>query len=294
MEKTIEQDMLEGIRGYSIAIFAYNEQEHIKTCLDIIFQSVDDNLDKVYLLANGCTDRTVDRAKELVEYSERLEIVEISLGDKCNAWNHYIHNIATTKYIHFFVDADCLFSKDCFPKMYKSLKEAAQTTNIIAGMPLGGRNNAFYRSLVTDRSCFFGNLYGLHPRYLSVIQSKNFKLPIGLNWIDSFLTKAANTDINFFDYNLPQRVTYLDDAGFYFESLSPFKWQDIKLYKNRIARYELGKIQEKYLDALPFDTWPASMRPINEKIAQNFSENTNELGLIKKMLVKIRLRKLLE
>ena len=279
--------------SYSIAVFAYNEERHIESCLRVIFQNVDERLHKVYLLANGCTDKTVEKAKALSEYADKLHVEVISLGDKCNAWNHYVHNIAQPNQVHFFVDADCLFNERCFPKMFDVINAAPVTTNIIAGMPLGGRNNAFYRSLVTERSCFFGNLYGMHPRYLAMIREKQFRLPVGLNWIDSFLTKAANTDINFFNYNLPQRVTYLDDAGFYFESLSPFKWSDIKLYKNRIARYELGKIQEKYLDAIPCSEWPSTMRPINEAIIQNFEAETKHLGVVKKALVKRRLSRLL-
>jgi hypothetical protein len=83
------------------------------------------------------------------------------LGDKCNAWNHYVHNVADEDTLcHFFVDADVVFSQQCFPLLIDKITKANDSCHIIAGMPLSGRNLEFYQSLVTERFCFFGNLYG--------------------------------------------------------------------------------------------------------------------------------------
>jgi hypothetical protein len=127
-----------------------------------------------------------------------------------------------------------------------------------------------------------------------MVKQKQFTLPMGLNWIDSFLTKAANTDITFESNNRPGRVVYLKNVGFEFESLSPFRKDDIVLYKNRIARYELGKIQEHYLDQMSFTKWPKNMKEINLKIRDSFNAVTRELGFVKRFLVKRRLKKLLK
>lgn len=276
-------------------MFAYNEANNLSLSLTNMHNNIDDRINTVYLLANGCTDNTVQIAHQLKEKLSftQLEIIEISLGDKCNAWNHYVHEIRAEADCHFFVDADVIFSNNCFSILYDELIEAETTPNVIAGYPLSGRNLDFYKMLVEERSCFFGNLYGVSHEYLRMIQEKDFYLPVGLNWIDSFLTKAANTDIQFLDHNLPDRVIYKKDVGFQFESLSPFKLDDIKLYKNRIARYELGKIQEVYLDKLLVNEWPRDMKNINSDILQNFGSNTTHLGLIKKLLVKHRLQKLI-
>jgi hypothetical protein len=281
--------------SYNIAMFAYNEETNLKMSLEAVFANSNSSLKTVYLLANGCTDKTVELAYSLKqEHSfDKLEIVEIKLGDKCNAWNVYVHDIADNVDCHFFIDADCIFSKNCFPLLATKLYESASQVNIIAGMPLTGRNVKLYQSLVTTKSCFFGNLYGMHKHYLTMIREKSFRLPIGLNWIDSFLTKAANTDIQFLDHNLVNRVTHLENVGFNFDSLSPFKIDDITLYKNRIARYELGKIQEIYLDQLAFSNWPTDMHGINVDIKANFEAKTKQLGAIKKYLVKRRLNNLI-
>lgn len=280
---------------YNIVMFAYNEAKNLPISLDNMFNNIDERCQTVYLLANGCTDNTVELAHQLKQkhHYQQLSIIEIALGDKCNAWNHYIHHINENADCHFFVDADVLFSKNCFPVLHDELVHSEHKPNIIAGYPLSGRNLTFYQELVEQRACFYGNLYGASQAYIEMIRQKSFRLPIGLNWIDSFLTKAANTDIQFLDHNLDNRVIYKKGVGFEFESLSPFKLDDIKLYKNRIARYELGKIQETYLDALKVEDWPESMLPINQDIALHFEQKSRHLGAIKKYLVKQRVNRLI-
>lgn len=82
--------------------------------------------------------------------------------------------------------------------------------------------------------------------------------------------------------------------GYYFESLSPFRQSDIKLYFNRIARYELGKLQETYLDTVSVNEWPSDMGEINQKIAENIKFHTVNLSWFKTLLVKKRLNKLVK
>lgn len=280
---------------YNIIMFAYNEQNNIFNTLGSVYNNKSIELNKVYLIANGCTDKTAEYAAQLkseLEFSE-LTIVNLQLGDKCNAWNYYMHNLADDVGCHFFIDADVNFSENCFQLMHDKLINAENAEVAIAGLPLSGRNIDFYRSLVVERSCLFGNLYGLSNQFIKRIHETKFHLPIGLNWIDSFLTKAVNTDIQFFNYNLPNRVAYINNVGYSFESLSPFKQADIKLYFNRISRYELGKLQEKHLDALDVAHWPKDMKIINQKINDSFAQESKSLSIVKRFLVRKRLTKLL-
>lgn len=277
-------------------MFAYNEEKNISTSISSVYENKGEKLNQFYLIANGCTDNTVEEANRIKEQLnfEALTVINIELGDKCNAWNHYMHNLADVVDCHFFIDADVNFSNNCFTLMHAKLMASDTPTVAIAGMPLTGRNIEFYRSLVIERSCFFGNLYGLKHSFIQRIREDEFHLPTGLNWIDSFLTKAVNTDIQFFNYNLPERVTYIDDVGYQFDSLSPFKKADIKLYFSRIARYELGKLQEKYLDSLDVTGWPRDMKGINNKISLGYNEQAKSLSIFKRYIVKKRLNRLLK
>ncbi|MBD1390565.1 glycosyltransferase family 2 protein [Neiella sp. HB171785] len=279
---------------YNVCMFAHNEEDNIKTSIMSVLEQTSEALNTFYLIANGCSDDTVAIANQIKQQSfAKMQVVELAIGDKCNAWNHYMHQLNPAADVHFFVDADVNFSDQCFDKMTNHLMATGAETVTIAGMPLSGRNRAFYESLVKERSCFFGNLYGLKHAAIERIQSYPFRLPMGLNWIDSFLTKAINTDLSFGVDNLPNRVTYLDGVGYHFEKLSPFSTNEISIYINRIARYELGKIQEKYLDALPLEQWPANMHVINEQIDENFATDASDIQFIKRWLVRKRLTKLL-
>lgn len=280
---------------YNIVMFAYNEAYNIAHSIRSIHASVGKHLGQFFVIANGCTDSTVavaEKIKRELDFTQ-MHVIDIALGDKCNAWNTYIHEYSGDHALHFFVDADVVFSDNVFELLYAKSQQSSPETNAIAGLPLSGRNKEFYESLVKDRHCIFGNLYGLTYRMIDLIKSNAFKLPIGLNWIDSFITKAINTDIQFHPYNLEKRVAYLPGAGYRFDSLSVFKIEDIKLYKNRIARYELGKLQEQYLDALPLSDWPEDMNEINKDIYFQFKDITKDLTSIKTWLVKKRLTKLI-
>ena len=276
--------------SYAICMFAYNEEKHIQHSLQSVLANIDEDCKCITIVANGCTDNTVAVAKTIATNEPKLNVIELGLGDKCNAWNTYIHEHAPDGATHFFIDADVKFTNQVFPILHKQLQNSS--AHAVAGIPVSGRNQSFYESLVTKRSCFFGNLYGLSNNFIQMIKKKSFYMPVGLNWIDSFLTKAVNTDIQFLDYNLPNRVTYKLGHGYEFDSLSPFKFDDIKLYKNRIARYELGKLQEVILDSIPVKRWPRDMHEINLQIhAQNMVKNVSQP--IKRLLVKQRLEKLL-
>ncbi len=283
------------IDAYNITMFAYNEANNIEKSIQSVFDNVDDRLNTFYIIANGCKDNTteiVNIKKEQLNF-DKLKLIVLEIGDKCNAWNHYMHEVADDVSTHFFVDADVNFSDDCFVKMHGKLSESPECTEAIAGLPLSGRNIEFYRSLVIERSCFFGNLYGLKNSVITRIRERQFFLPIGLNWIDSFLTKAINTELKFFNYNLPNKTTYIEKVGYYFESLSPFRISDIKLYISRIARYELGKLQEIHLDRLDVTNWPKNMSHINRNIMDNFKYEGSNLSFFKRRIVKKRLKKLL-
>lgn len=278
---------------YNICMFAYNEEANIEKSIRSVFENSDQCLDTFFILANGCTDKTVSVANEIknkLNFS-KLQIVEIAIGDKCNAWNTYMHTFAAEQDVHFFVDADVQFTSQSFRKLADKLNSQDDTYVAVAGLPQSGRNMDFYASLVKERACIFGNLYGFRLSFIKRIQETEFKLPRGLCWIDSFITKALNTDLKFFNYNLPNRVCYVDGVGYTFSSLSFWKLKDVELYLKRIGRYEHGKIQEIYLDSINVSEWPKDMAEINADIRKNFDEKCQHLSVLKKYLVRRRIFK---
>jgi len=259
--------------SYAVVMFAHNEERDIANSIRSVLDNVDDRMSNLYVIANGCTDSTVSITQtiQMKETTRKITVIDLELGDKCNAWNYYTSEIASDETVHFFVDADVGFTKNAFPIMFDTLQNE-DAANAVAGFPFSGRNIEYYRSLVTEKSCLFGNCYGLKLRFIKLLREKNQKLPIGLSWIDSAITKLVNSDVGNQYKSFPGRVTYNAQAGYTFRSLSPFKWHDVKLYFNRIARYQLGKLQERFLDELEFSEWPDNLIGINNKVRKGIKE----------------------
>ncbi|GAW95530.1 MULTISPECIES: glycosyltransferase family 2 protein [Colwellia] len=277
-------------KTYSIVMFAYNEEKNIENSVNSVFDNIDDKLTHLIVIANGCTDNTIGKLKILKEKHKKLSVVELSIGDKCNAWNEYTHNIAKNCDVHFFIDADVQFTEQVFPKLFKKLIATPQA-NAIAGLPFSGRNKKYYRSLVTKRSCLFGNCYGVKKEFLDLVKKNNFRLPKGLCWIDSAITKAVNGDVQHQNKNIPGRVTYDVECGYKFKSLNPFKKDDRNLYFSRIARYATGKLQEKHLELLDFKDWPLDLNQINQKILEAIQHGKIRIPFYLKSRILKRLQK---
>ena len=75
-------------------VLAYNEGQRIRACLDSIFASEQVDLE-VFVMANGCTDQTEAIVRDYQRGRARVHLVSIALGDKCNAWNAFVHETAS-------------------------------------------------------------------------------------------------------------------------------------------------------------------------------------------------------
>jgi hypothetical protein len=192
-------------------------------------------------------------------------VIELSLGDKCNAWNQYVYHYLPEADVHFFVDSDVTFTKNAFPILFEQLL-GSEGKNAVAGLPLTGRNIEQYEELTKLYSCLFGGLYGLTDDFVRRIVKNKTCLPIGLSWIDAQITKMVNDDLKDEKDDYQHRVTFVEGVGYEFESLKPWKIDDIQLYIDRICRYKTGQMQEPYLDALPYSEWPDTMENINREI----------------------------
>lgn len=279
-------------KGYSIVMFAHNEEKNIQGSITSVLSNVDEELNQFTVIANGCDDKTASIIKHLISLNptNRLRLVELEVGDKCNAWNTYVHKLAHNSEVHFFLDADVRFTTNVFPKMYSKLMQT-NNVNAIAGLPFSGRNMKEYKSMVEDRYCLFGNCYGLKASFIELVRKKGFKLPIGLGWIDSAITKVVNTDVGDITQPKKGKVTFDDKCGYEFESLSLFNKNDWQLYKNRITRYRLGKMQEVHLDKLPFTSWPDTLHDINQLVLSEIKANSPWYNFLERKLVVARVKK---
>lgn len=77
-----------------ICILAHNEETDIEETLRQVSSqafSTETQLHKTYIIVNGSSDRTAQIAQSFEGLP--LEVHELDLGDKANAWNHYTHHL---------------------------------------------------------------------------------------------------------------------------------------------------------------------------------------------------------
>ena len=273
-------------------MFAHNEEKHIVNSVSSVMDSVDVNLNKLYVIANGCTDNTSNEIKQLqlTLSNDKILLIELELGDKCNAWNHYVHNLADDSPVHFFLDADVQFVSGTFGRLSECLVNS-ETANAAAGLPFSGRNQQQYLDMVRQGRCLFGNCYALKSEFIETIRQKSFYLPVGLGWIDSAITKIVNRDLEDIPNPKEGRIVYDLKSGYRFDSLSVFSKADRQLYFNRIIRYRLGKHQEKYLEKCSFLSWPRVLNKINSDVLNDIKVNAKWFNILDRYFVAKRIIK---
>lgn len=225
---------------YPVMVLAYNEEAHIAGCLDSIFAADPALSFEVYVMANGCTDRTEAIVREYQEKEPAVHLVSIELGDKCNAWNEFIHRTVPERCpgreVYFFVDGDARFVPGSFSAMRDAL-DAEPDANAVGAPPASGRSMAHDRRDLLDNRGLVANLYGLRGRFVDRLREAGVRLPLGLEGDDGLLGALIKWDLdprNRFDSKFIARCP---DAGFVFESMklaSPAAWI---AYWKRSVRY---------------------------------------------------------
>src|SRR5215471_5056320 len=106
------------MKPFPVMVLAYNEERHIRACLDSIYAADPGHSFEVFVMANGCTDRTGEIVLEYARTQPLVHLVTIALGDKCNAWNVFIHETVPAhcpgREVYFFMDGDATVAPGSF------------------------------------------------------------------------------------------------------------------------------------------------------------------------------------
>lgn len=230
-----------------IAVFAHNESRRIVACLEALRLSPLPSNTTCYVIANGCTDNTVAYAAEYAQEASWVKVIDLSIGDKANAWNYFIHEIAIEAESYFFTDGDCLIESGALESLEKHLLKNPHI-NAASGVP-SRRNLSLgtFRRAITSDSGFAGNLYALSQSFVSRLRKKHIQLPQGLIGDDSLIGALAlwNLDLTTnWDHSLVQVVP---EATFLYESIIQASLHDPTFYIRRLKRYSLRHFQNQLI-----------------------------------------------
>jgi glycosyltransferase involved in cell wall biosynthesis len=119
---------------------AWNEEDSIRTTLESLFrQSIFEKLGarqkrcEIFCIANGCTDRTVEIAREVFAQMDRehvhadaftAKVVELEEPGRSNAWNRFVHDFSAPEAQFIcLMDADIIFrQRDTILSLAKTLE----------------------------------------------------------------------------------------------------------------------------------------------------------------------------
>jgi glycosyltransferase involved in cell wall biosynthesis len=251
---------------YRVAVFARNEERNIRASLRALLDACPRPRDlKVFVLINGCTDRTPQVVKAFAAEHPEVVPVELPIGDKCNAWNTYVYKLADDSPVHFFTDGDVTCSPGALQEMQQALL-ANETAMALAGLPLSGRQRKTLQRYIREWHWLLGGLYAAKGSQLAKLRAAGARLPLGLYGNDHFITRLmAARCLNPTELNWEQNI-YQPGVGFAFEQLRPWRWADWKIHWRRHVTYTLRQLQIPEIDDLPLSELPATMDAVNRTI----------------------------
>lgn len=226
---------------WPVMVLAHNEERHIAACLDSIFDGEPGRAIDVFVMANGCTDRTEEIVRQYGERRPGVHLVSIALGDKCNAWNVFIHETvpaqAPGRPVYFFMDGDARAVPGSFSAMARAL-ESDPRAHAASAVPMSGRSGEADRLEILEKRGLVANLYSLRGSFVERLRETGVRIPLKLEGDDGLIGALIKWDLdpkrNKFD---DTRIVPCADAGFIFESMSPSRLADWRGYWKRTVRY---------------------------------------------------------
>ncbi len=232
--------------SWPVAVFAHNEARNIIACLDSL-QSAAAVPCECHVLANACTDETEALVREYSASHPNVHLLSIALGDKANAWNVFVHEIAPHDTTHcFFIDGDVRATPGSLDVMAQALAQHPQA-NGVSALPRSGRGlDAFQRDMLKDNGVA-GNLYGLRGEFVERIFNQAIRMPVGTIGEDALMGAMLKWDLRGDTRWDNSKVVVAQEAGFEFDSVSPWLPREWKKYFRRRVRYSVRGFQNKML-----------------------------------------------
>ena len=257
--------MTETPHPWPVAVFAHNEARNILACLESL-QAAASHPPECYVLANACTDRTEALVRDYSIGRPNVQLVSIALGDKANAWNVFVHEVAPRGGSPcFFIDGDVRATAGALDVMALMLAQHPHA-NGVAALPKSGRGVAAFQRDMLKANGLAGNLYGLRGEFVERIRAQAITMPIGTIGEDALMGAMLKWDLRGDTRWDNSKVVVAREAGFKFNSVSPWLPREWKKYFRRRVRYSVRGYQNRMLGRAiqpdGFESLPQQMRDL--------------------------------
>ncbi len=194
-----------------IGVFAHNEADGIARMLDGLIRQDTTGLDiKIWVLANGCTDDTADRARaflrtqECIDSNKSVEVLDLSAPGKSRTWNTYVHEVSRRDAgVLIFSDADIeLPERDSLLRLFQGLTSSPNlhgfNSHPIKDIVYRPENLSMTDKVIASgsetlnewKTAVCGSLYAM-----PAAKARMLHMPIGLAVEDGFLRAMILTDV---------------------------------------------------------------------------------------------------
>lgn len=239
---------LSALLAWSICIFACNEERLLPRCLGALERAKGAGNYVVHVMENGSRDDTARIAREAAARDQRIQVHELTIGDKSNAWNEYVYGVAPSAGMHVFIDGDVRPADGAFEALAAAL-EASPDAYAAAALPASGRSRKAWSDFLNREHYLSGNLYALRGDTLERFRARGIRLPFGSVGEDGLLSYLLVTDLlGGRDDTHRERIAVAKDAFFEFDSLKA-NARDLAIYMKRLKRYSLRHFQKQVLYA---------------------------------------------
>lgn len=231
----------------SVCIFARDEEQKLHYCVGALEAAGLHADDRVHILVNGCKDDTELVAYALAAADNRISVHELPVGDKANAWNEYVHRIASLNDdTHVFLDGDVAPSAASISALEKTLSQSPESY-AAAALPASGRSRRRWARLLLSHNYLSGNLYALSSSAVFAFRRKSIRLPFGAKGEDGLINYLLLTDLRGGeDDSFTNRIVVSEDASFEFKPLMA-NMHDLRIYLRRLLRYSERYFQKQLL-----------------------------------------------
>jgi glycosyltransferase involved in cell wall biosynthesis len=221
-------------------VLAHNEEEKIAACLDSLFAAEPGKKLDIYVMANGCTDRTEQIVRDYSRTHPEVCQVSIALGDKCNAWNVFVHETVPQRCpgreVYFFMDGDARVRAGSFSAMARAL-QADPHAHAASAVPGSGRSMAKDRRDILEQRGLVANLYALRGTFVERLRQSGVRLPFKLEGDDGLLGALIKWDLEPRGEWDDRLIHPCPDAVFEFDSVPIWKLDEWPKYWRRLVRY---------------------------------------------------------
>lgn len=226
---------------WPVMVLAYNEEEEIEAALDSIFAGEPGQALEVYVMANGCTDRTEDIVRAYAARNPGVHLVSIKLGDKCNAWNVFIHETAARvcpgREFYFFTCGDVRVVPGSLAALRRAMVQDPYA-NGAAAPPGSGRNVERDREAQMREHALVAGLYAMRGTFVQRMQALNVRIPLNFEGDDALIGTLLQWDLAPADRPMDlKRIAPVRDSAWVFESLTLKRLDHWRFYWKRAIRY---------------------------------------------------------